>query len=108
VDALLARIDRVDAQLGAFTTVCAERAREEALACERAYRRGVPEGSLAGVPFAVKDLFDSAQVRTTYGSTMFASHTPAADAAALGRVRGAGEAALQERRPSLPHGTPEP
>ena len=70
--------------------LCPERAHEEALACEQAYLRGGAEGALAGVPFAVKDLFDSAQVRTTYGSTMFASHTPAADAAAVRRVRDAG------------------
>ena len=90
VDALLARIAEVDPELGAFTTLCQERARREALACERAYVRAGATGALAGVPFAVKDLFDSEQVRTTYGSTMFASHTPAADAAALRRVRDAG------------------
>jgi aspartyl-tRNA(Asn)/glutamyl-tRNA(Gln) amidotransferase subunit A len=90
VDALLARIAEVDPGLGAFVTLCPDRAREEALACEQAYLRGPAEGALAGVPFAVKDLFDSAQVRTTYGSTMFASNTPAADAAAVRRVRDAG------------------
>jgi aspartyl-tRNA(Asn)/glutamyl-tRNA(Gln) amidotransferase subunit A len=90
VDALLARIAEVDPQVGAFTTLCEERARSEAAACERAYARGHATGVLAGVPFAVKDLFDSAQVRTTYGSAMFASHTPAADAAAVRRVRDAG------------------
>jgi aspartyl-tRNA(Asn)/glutamyl-tRNA(Gln) amidotransferase subunit A len=90
VDALLARIAEVDPGLGAFMELCPERAHEEALACEQAYLRGGAEGALAGVPFAVKDLFDSAQVRTTYGSTMFASHTPAADAAAVRRVRDAG------------------
>jgi aspartyl-tRNA(Asn)/glutamyl-tRNA(Gln) amidotransferase subunit A len=90
VDALLARIAEVDPRLGAFTTLCEERAREEAVACERAYVRGRAEGALGGVPFAVKDLFDSADVRTTYGSAMFASHTPALDAAAVRRVRDAG------------------
>jgi aspartyl-tRNA(Asn)/glutamyl-tRNA(Gln) amidotransferase subunit A len=90
VEALLARIAEVDPDLGAFVTLCPERAREEALASERAYLSGRAEGGLAGVPFAVKDLFDSAAVRTTYGSAMFASNTPAADAAAVGRVRDAG------------------
>jgi aspartyl-tRNA(Asn)/glutamyl-tRNA(Gln) amidotransferase subunit A len=90
VDALLARIADLDPELGAFTTLCAERARDEAIACERAYARGDAECPLAGVPFAVKDVFDSAQVRTTYGSTMFATHTPAADAVAVRRVRDAG------------------
>lgn len=90
VDALLARIADVDPGLGAFMTLCAERARQEAIASERAYRRGSGRGGLAGVPFAVKDLFDSANVRTTYGSSMFATNTPAADAAAVRRVREAG------------------
>jgi aspartyl-tRNA(Asn)/glutamyl-tRNA(Gln) amidotransferase subunit A len=89
VDALLARIAEVDPGLGAFTTLSAERARDEAVACEQAYLRGSAEGALAGVPFAVKDLFDSADVRTTYGSAMFASHAPSADAAAVRRLRDA-------------------
>jgi aspartyl-tRNA(Asn)/glutamyl-tRNA(Gln) amidotransferase subunit A len=90
LDALLARIADLNPELGAFTTLCAERARDEAIGCERAYARVEAEGALAGVPFAVKDLFDSAQVRTTYGSSIFATHTPAADAAAVRRVREAG------------------
>jgi aspartyl-tRNA(Asn)/glutamyl-tRNA(Gln) amidotransferase subunit A len=80
----------LDRGLGAFTTLCAERAREEARACERAYAAGEPAGELAGVPLAVKDLIDSAGVRTTYGSPMFADHVPAADAEALRRARAAG------------------
>ena len=90
VDALAARIDRLDPMLGAFTTLCLDRARDEAVAHERAYVRGEPGGPLAGVPFGVKDLFDSQDVRTTYGSPMFAEHVPAADAAAVLRARRAG------------------
>ena len=90
VEALLARITELDPGLGAFTALCPERAREEATACERDYLRGEPGGALAGVPFAVKDLFDTAGVRTAYGSTMFATHTPTLDAAAVRGVRDAG------------------
>jgi aspartyl-tRNA(Asn)/glutamyl-tRNA(Gln) amidotransferase subunit A len=90
VDAVLARTRELDPELGAFTTLCADRAREEAVACERAYVRGAADGALAGVPFGVKDLFDTAQVRTTYGSPIFASHLPGADAEAVRRVREAG------------------
>ena len=89
VDALAARIEELNPLLGAFTTLCLERAREEARAAEEAYRRG-EAGALAGVPFAVKDLFDSAGIRTTYGSPMFAEHVPAADATAVRRAREAG------------------
>jgi aspartyl-tRNA(Asn)/glutamyl-tRNA(Gln) amidotransferase subunit A len=90
VEASLARIAALDAELGAVPTLCAERAREEAAACERAYRDGRPQGPLAGVPFVVKDLFDSAGVPTAYGSPMFAGHTPSADATVVSNVRAAG------------------
>jgi aspartyl-tRNA(Asn)/glutamyl-tRNA(Gln) amidotransferase subunit A len=85
IDALAARIEELDPRLGAFTTLCLDRAREEA----KAYRADDPR-PLAGVPIGVKDLFDSEGVRTTYGSPMFAGHVPRADAAALARARAAG------------------
>src|SRR5579859_1541304 len=90
VDALAARIEEHGAALGAFTTLCLERARSEAAAAERAYGRGEAAGALAGVPIAVKDLFDTAAVRTTYGSPMFAGNVPQADAVAVARARDAG------------------
>jgi aspartyl-tRNA(Asn)/glutamyl-tRNA(Gln) amidotransferase subunit A len=90
VDAALARIDALDGELAAVPTLCAERARAEAQVCERAYRDGRHRGPLAGVPFVVKDLFDSADVPTAYGSPMFAGHTPPADAAVVRNVREAG------------------
>src|SRR5579871_4154265 len=82
------RIEAVDGGLGAFTTLCLERAAEEARAQEHAYRTGAA-GPLAGVPFGVKDLFDSEGVRTTYGSPMFAQHVPDRDAEAVRRARAA-------------------
>ncbi len=86
VDAFAERIGAVDASVGAFTTLCLERARDEARATERGERRG----PLAGLPLGVKDLFDSEGVRTTYGSPMFAGHVPARDAEAVRRARAAG------------------
>ena len=82
VDALAARIESLDGALGAFTTLCLDRARSEAAAGR--------SGPLAGVPFAAKDLFDSEGVRTTYGSRMFLSHVPARDAAAVELMRASG------------------
>jgi aspartyl-tRNA(Asn)/glutamyl-tRNA(Gln) amidotransferase subunit A len=90
VDALAGRIEELDPGLGAFTTLCLERASDEARAVEQQYARGEPAGRLAGVPFGVKDLFDSEGVRTTYGSPMFADHVPTADAEAVRRARAAG------------------
>jgi aspartyl-tRNA(Asn)/glutamyl-tRNA(Gln) amidotransferase subunit A len=90
VDGLAARIAELDPELGAYATLCLERAREEAHEAEAAYGRGETGRSLLGVPLGVKDLFDSAGVRTTYGSPMFADHVPTDDAAALHRAREAG------------------
>ena len=88
--ALADRIERLDPELGAFTTLCLDRARDEAAAAERAYVAGSEPAPLAGLPFAAKDLFDSEGVRTTYGSRIFASHVPDRDAAAVAALRRAG------------------
>ena len=77
LDAVAARIDAVDGLVGGFTALCLDRAREEARAAE-------------GIPFGVKDLFDSEGVRTAYGSAMFASHVPERHAEAVRRARAAG------------------
>jgi aspartyl-tRNA(Asn)/glutamyl-tRNA(Gln) amidotransferase subunit A len=90
VEALAERIERFDSELGAFTTLCLERARAEAVAAEAAYREGGDSRPLEGVPFGVKDLFDTAEVRTTYGSPMFSDHIPERDAEAVRRARAAG------------------
>ena len=89
VDALAARIDAVDARVGAFTALCLDRARLEAKESEAAWLRGTAR-PLEGVPFGAKDLFDSEGVRTAYGSPMFAGHVPARDAEAVRRARAGG------------------
>src|SRR5262249_1502935 len=71
------------------TTLCLERARDEAAAAERVWDRGEAR-PLEGIPIGVKDLFDTAGVRTTYGSPMFSAHVPDRDATAVARARAAG------------------
>ncbi len=90
LEALAGRIAGLDSQLGAFTELSLERARAEADAATEAYGRRTPVERLAGVPFAAKDMFDTADVRTSYGSSMFAHHVPARDAAAVASLRAAG------------------
>jgi aspartyl-tRNA(Asn)/glutamyl-tRNA(Gln) amidotransferase subunit A len=90
VESLSERIEEHGPGLGAFSTLCLQRAREEARAAEGAYRRGEVAEPLAGVPIAVKDLFDTAGVRTTYGSPMFSDHVPSGDAVAVRLAREAG------------------
>ena len=89
-DACAEQIGRLDGRLCAFNALCLDRARREAHAAEQAFARGDAHGPLAGIPFGVKDLFDSESVVTTYGSPMFAAHVPAADAEAVRRARAAG------------------
>jgi aspartyl-tRNA(Asn)/glutamyl-tRNA(Gln) amidotransferase subunit A len=90
LDAYLARIDRLDGLLRAYITVCRERARDEAVAAERAAARGGELGPLHGVPFAVKDQFDTAGLRTTSGSRLHADRVPVEEATAVARLRAAG------------------
>ena len=89
VDACAARIGAVDRMVGGFTAECLERAREEARASETAWARGEARG-LEGIPFGVKDLFDSEGVRTAYGSPIFDAQVPSRDAEAVSRARAAG------------------
>jgi Asp-tRNA(Asn)/Glu-tRNA(Gln) amidotransferase A subunit family amidase len=85
VEEHLARIDELRG-LNAIITVDAERALATA-------SRG-PRGSLAGVPLLVKDTFDTAGLRTTYGSAIFASHVPTRTAVAVDRLERAGAVVL--------------
>ena len=76
-------------EYGAFITLTLDRAREEAKAAEAAYKDGSAR-PLEGLTLAVKDLFDTEGVRTTYGSSIFGGHIPGADAWAVRRAREAG------------------
>ena len=92
--ACLERIAGIDAQVNAFITVTADAAVDEARAAERERVRGEAAGPLAGVPIAVKDLFDTAGVRTTAGSSFFAERVPDRDAAVVQKLRDAGAVLL--------------
>ena len=74
---------------GAFWALCLDRAAEEAEASAARWRDGTAR-PLEGVPLAVKDLFDTEGVETTYGSAMFRGHVPDRDADAVRRCRDAG------------------
>ncbi len=88
VEASLARAEEL-AHLNAFWSLQPERALEEAHRAERAWRRGAAR-PLLGVPVAIKDLFDTAGIDTTYGSKLFRGHVPTADAPAVAALRRAG------------------
>src|SRR5687767_8083815 len=90
-DACLDRIARLNPRLNAFITLTAETARAEAMAAEDG---SGPTGPLHGVPIALKDLFDTAGVRTTGASKILADRVPKEDATVTARLRRAGAVLL--------------
>ena len=89
VKAHLERIEEVNPKLNAIVTLPGG-AMERAVEAEAAIMRGEIWGPLHGVPFTVKDCVDTAGVRTTRGSRLFADRVPEADASVVTRLRGAG------------------
>jgi len=90
-EAALARIALRNPALNAFTTITTERALNDARGVDAKLARGEDPGPLAGVPFAVKDLFDIAGVVTRAGSKIDAEGAPAAaDATLVRRLAEAG------------------
>src|SRR5947208_737535 len=90
-EAVLAQIDALDPTLNAFTTlVPREQVLPPARAAEREIAAGAYRGLLHGIPVSVKDLIDTAGLRTTYGSGMFRDHVPERDGSVPERLRAAG------------------
>ena len=90
-EAALGRIGQHNPLLNAFTDVTAERARARAQAIDAARAAGTPLGALAGVPFAVKNLFDVQGLATRAGSKINRERAPAErDAPLIERLEAAG------------------
>lgn len=89
-EASLARIDAMDRDLNAFVTVDATAARAQARALDEHRAAGGVCGPLHGLPVAIKDVTDTAGLRTTHGSALFADHVPRHDAESVARLRRAG------------------
>jgi aspartyl-tRNA(Asn)/glutamyl-tRNA(Gln) amidotransferase subunit A len=92
--ACLARIDRLNPALNAFITITAESALDQAREAEAEVKRGQWRGPLHGVPIALKDLFDTAGVRTTAASGVFKDRVPTEDAEVVRRLKAAGAVLL--------------
>lgn len=86
----LSRIERLNAKLNAFITVTADSAQTEARQAEAEIQRGHWRGPLHGVPIALKDLVDTAGVRTTAASGIFKNRVPTEDAEIVRRLKRAG------------------
>jgi aspartyl-tRNA(Asn)/glutamyl-tRNA(Gln) amidotransferase subunit A len=86
----LERIEKLNPALNAFITVTADSALAEAHRAELEIGRGEWRGPLHGVPVAMKDLINTAGVRTTAASALKANHIPTEDAEVVRRLREAG------------------
>ena len=88
--AYLERIASLEPRLQSHITVLADAALTEARASAERFGRGAPLGALDGVPIGLKDLYDTAGVRTTAASRMFVERVPDRDATIVRRLRDAG------------------
>src|ERR1051326_451347 len=89
-ESYLKRIETLDDQVESFVTLTADRARAEAKAAEAAIRSHGPRSPMHGVPFCLKDIFDTAGIRTTAMSKLLANNVPEHDSFAGARLTAAG------------------
>jgi amidase len=111
-EAMLARIGKLDSELGAYITVTAELACAQARAADADLARGLVRGPLHGVPIAVKDIYDTAGITTTAGMGIHRARVPNNDATVIKRLQEAGtvllgkltltEGVYAEHRPPFP------
>jgi Asp-tRNA(Asn)/Glu-tRNA(Gln) amidotransferase A subunit family amidase len=90
VESCIARVEAVDHAVNAMIARDFARAREAARAAEHAVMHGQKLGALHGLPIGIKDLENTAGLRTTSGSPIFAEHVPAQDDRTVACLRAAG------------------
>ena len=88
--ACLDRIEATDDRLHSFVTLMADEAMEQARTAESEMLRGNYRGPMHGIPFALKDLYDTAGTRTTSGSYVDLERVPAVDATTTAGLKNAG------------------
>jgi amidase len=90
----LAQVERTNPTVNAIVTLTAERAIAAAHAADEALARGDAVGPLHGIPVVHKDTHETAGVRTTYGSPVYAEYVPERDELVVARLRSAGAIAI--------------
>ena len=93
-EALLQRIEAFDPQLNAFITVTAELARKQARQAETEIMSARYRGPLHGIPFALKDIYDTKGILTSGGSKVCLDNIPARDATTVRMLNDAGAVLL--------------
>ena len=90
----LTRIEQVNNEVNAIVTLMPERAMDAARTADDMLARGLPVGSLHGLPVAHKDLIPTKGVRTTFGSLVYKDYVPNHDSLIVERLREAGAIAV--------------
>lgn len=90
MQATLARAEKANTALNCFITICADQALRDAAAADAAVAEGGSLGPLHGVPFHVKDLVNTRDVRTTFASYMYEHNVPKEDSVSVARLKQAG------------------
>ena len=90
VERAIARLRAADPTLRCVITLAADRALAEAEARDAEARRGAWRGPLHGIPYGLKDLFDTSGIATTWGAEPWRGRVPGSDAAIVTRLRDAG------------------
>jgi aspartyl-tRNA(Asn)/glutamyl-tRNA(Gln) amidotransferase subunit A len=94
VDALIRRVEQYDEQTQAFITRTFDLARQQARAAEAEIAAGTYRGALHGIPFALKDIYDTRGILTSGHSRVFIDRIPAEDATATTKLYNAGAVLL--------------
>src|SRR4051812_667055 len=90
MDALLKRIEALEPQVNAFITLTASQARRQAQEAEREITQGRYRGPLHGIPFALKDIYDTKGILTSGGSKVGLDNVPQEDATTARKLYEAG------------------
>ncbi len=93
-EAVLRQIERANPAINAFVTIVAEQSLASARESDRRFAEGCVRGPLDGIPLGIKDLSETAGVRTTRGSRVYEHHVPDHDAPVVERMKRAGAVIL--------------
>ena len=87
MDAIISRIEQYNVSINAFSDLCFDNALKAAQKAESVVVKNNTLGPLHGVPFSVKDLLITKDIRTTFGSYIFEKNTPNEDAPCVHRLK---------------------
>lgn len=86
----LARIGALDDKLNSFITLTTDRALADADAADADFAKGIDKGPMQGIPYALKDIFNTAGIRTTCHSKLLQDHVPTSDCVVAEKLRSGG------------------